>query len=964
MALKFTTKDNSYSSFQRTAKLAGYFSITIGSLVLIGWAFDISIFKSIFPNYPSMKSMTAFLFILCGLWILLPDNLKKNFPISIASTVSLIGLLVLIQYLFSLDFGIDRILFYDSSEKIFPGRMPPSMAFIFFLIGVAMIIVDTLKKQWIIDTFVLISFLISALIVYGYIFGVSSLYQISNFTSVAIHSSITLLLVCVGILVKYPDKGLMQIISSNHSGGIILRRVLPYILLIPPLLAWFRIKGQEFGYFDTTFGIIILTLGNTIIFTFIILRNGNRLNSLDKKQKENLEELSHFHRIQDQLVREEKLLKLSEFQNIILNGTEYSIIATDVNGIITNFNKGAEIMLGYKPEELIGITSPAILHDLEEVILRAEILSKELNTLIEPGFEVFVVKSKLGNADTNEWTYIKKDKSRIKVELSVTTLHDKKGEITGFLGISKDITESKKLKEEIIIAKEKAEAANLAKSEFLANMTHELRTPLNGIIGFTDLLIKTKLDDDQKKFMNTVYTSANSLLDLINDILDFSKIEAGKLDLNFSEVNLSNLLAQVIDIVRYKAQEKQLDIILHKEENTPNVIKTDPIRLRQILINLLGNAIKFTKHGQVEISIKVLETNENEKKTKFLFSVKDTGIGISEENQKNIFNAFTQADSSTHRKYGGTGLGLSISKKLLGLMNTKLELKSELGKGSNFYFELWAITGIEIENKIKPQEDLRFKKISRNFDEKIFKILIADDNPVNLFLMNSILVQILPSSIIIEANNGQRAFELFKTERPSIIFMDIQMPEMNGYETTKAIRKIETEAHIPIIALTAGTVKGERERCEQAGVNDYLTKPVIKSSIENLILKWLGGNDSFLMNTENEPSPIVYMHYNEQLLLERLQGDEEFLHSLHAKVKEGLHSDCLTLSESYEQKNFTKVIAIAHKIKGTALTLCFENLANITNKLESQETFEEEIFGKLISQIQAEIELLKTMISY
>ncbi|MBP6741053.1 MAG: response regulator [Leptospiraceae bacterium] len=673
--------------------------------------------------------------------------------------------------------------------------------------------------------------------------------------------------------------------------------------------------------------------------------------------------MSHFHRIQDQLLQEEKSLKLSEFQNIILNGTEYSIIAIDVNGIIINFNKGAEIMLGYKAEELIGITSPAILHDLDEVILRAEILSKELNTIVEPGFEVFVAKSKLGKADINEWTYIKKDKSRITVELSVTTLRDKKGGITGFLGIAKDITESKKLKEEIITAKEKAEAANLAKSEFLANMTHELRTPLNGVIGFTDLLIKTKLDEEQKRFMTTVYRSANSLLDLINDILDFSKIEAGKLELNFSEVDLSNLLAQVIDIVRYKAQKKQLDIILHIEENLPNVIKTDPIRLRQILINLLGNAIKFTEFGKVEINIQVLEREEEEKKSKFLFSVKDTGIGISEENQINIFKAFTQADSSTHRKYGGTGLGLSISNKLLGLMGSKLELKSELGKGSNFYFELWAITEIEIENKMKEQEELRITTINPNLEKQFLKILIADDNPVNLFLMKSVLIQILPNSIIIEATNGQRALELYKIEKPDIIYMDIQMPEMDGYETTKAIREIETEAHIPIIALTAGTVKGERERCEQAGMNDYLTKPVIKNSIENSILKWLGGDNSILIKTENEPAPVVYMHYNEKMLLERLQGDEEFLHSLLSKVKEDFYSDFLKLAESYEEKNFTKVIAIAHKIKGTALTLCFENLASITGALESQEIFEEEKIGNLIIQIEEEIELLKTMIS-
>ena len=671
-----------------------------------------------------------------------------------------------------------------------------------------------------------------------------------------------------------------------------------------------------------------------------------------------------FQNITKEILFLEEIQNLNKFQSIIIDGNDYSIISTTPDGIFKTFNKGAEKMLGYQAKEVVGITTPAILHDLDEVILRAEILSKELNTKIEPGFEVFVAKSKLGTADTNEWTYIKKDKSRITVELSVTTLRDKNGDVTGFLGIAKDITESKKISLELIRAKEQAEAANLANSEFLANMTHELRTPLNGVIGFTDLLIKTKLDDEQRKFMTTVYKSASSLLDLINDILDFSKIEAGKLELDILEVNLSILIEQVIDITKYKAQEKYLDIIVTIDDNVPNLLFVDPIRLRQVLLNLLGNAIKFTEKGVVEISVKNLETNEKEQKTNFLFSVKDTGIGISEENRKNIFNAFTQADSSTNRRYGGTGLGLSISNKLLGLMNTKLELETELGKGSNFYFTLWANTKQEIENTTKENEESRIITINPNLDDQIYKVLIADDNPVNLFLLKSILTQILPTSIIVEANNGKVALELYKIEKPDILFMDIQMPEMNGYETTKAIREIETDTRIPIIALTAGTLKGEREKCELAGMNDYLTKPIVKISIEKSIQKWLAKN--ILITTENkkEIPSISYMHYNEKVLLERLEGDEEFLQTLISKVKEDIDSDFLKLFESYKQKNINKISAAAHKLKGTAVTLCFENLTNITEILESQETFEEEKIGNMVSQVQEEIEILKKIIPY
>jgi len=793
----------------------------------------------------------------------------------------------------------------------------------------------------------------------------------------------------------------------------------------------------------------------------------------------------------------EEIQNLNKFQNIILDGNDYSIISTTPDGTFKTFNKGAEKMLGYQANEVIGISTPAILHDLDEVILRAEILSKEFNTKIEPGFEVFVAKSKLGKADTNEWTYIKKDKSRITVELSVTTLRDKNGEVTGFLGIAKDITESKKarleliqtkeqveainqalvsfklaldehalvsitdtkgkityvnekfckvsqylpheligkdhriissgyhdktffkdlwetiqnksvwkgeiknrtkngsyywvnstiigfldvegnlnqfiairtditeskkLEEELTRAKEQAEAANLAKSEFLANMTHELRTPLNGVIGFADILIKTKLDEEQKMYMATVHRSATSLLDLINDILDFSKIEAGKLELELVEVDLQNLLAQVIDIARYKAEEKSLHITLDLAENAPRFLWTDPIRLRQILVNLLGNAIKFTEEGQVEIKVEILDTNENEKQTKFLFSVKDTGIGISEENQKRIFQSFTQADSSTSRKYGGTGLGLSISNQLLALMNSKLELKAELGKGSTFYFNLWANTRLETENK-KIEELEEAKNISDIFDQnqEIFKILTADDNPINQLLMKSILRQILPNAIIFEANNGQVALEIFQAENPDIIFMDIQMPEMNGYESTKAIRKFEKESSIPIIALTAGTVKGERERCESAGMNDYLTKPIVKSSIESTILKWLLGKNSYQEKKETKPTEVSYLHYNENMLKERLDGDEEFLLQLMARVKSDIDSDFSKLKEGFMEKNLSKVTSTAHKIKGTALTLCFEYLAYLTLTLESQEYFEEEIIEKLMNQIEGEIELLLTL---
>ncbi|EDM35181.1 PAS [Pedobacter sp. BAL39] len=640
--------------------------------------------------------------------------------------------------------------------------------------------------------------------------------------------------------------------------------------------------------------------------------------------------------------------ELKNFEKIFRLSNDL-ICVSDHQGLLKRVNPSFKMLLGIDPESMLGQSLFELVHpeDLEETYQRMEHLGS-------------------GEAIVN-FIHRVRHTSGAYIDIQWTVTPDPS---TGDLfAIGRDITEKKAQERHLKQAIAMAEEASIAKSEFLANMSHEIRTPLNGIIGFADLVLKTELSEVQLQYLTVVNESANSLLAIINDILDFSKIEAGRMELHLEASDLHELSCQAADIITFQIQQKGIEMLLNVPLDLPESIWTDPLRLKQVIINLLSNAAKFTDTGEIELKIEVLEYLSAEA-ARFRFSVRDTGIGIKLEKQREIFEAFAQEDVSTTKRYGGTGLGLTISNELLALMDSRLQLMSSPGVGSTFFFDVtlgyeageqrsWDhigmissvlvvddnennrlilqqmlslkgihtttvknglealdmlasastfdvvlmdhhmpyMSGIETARKIrenihgnaaavpivllsssadasavvrecdeiniqhrliKPvksadilhvfsrlhqkmerREALRTPQLIEVLTTQPLVILIADDNPVNMMLTRTILRRAASNATILEAKNGEMALAHYKQHKPDLIFMDVQMPLMSGYEATVEIRSMEDGKHVPIIALTAGKRIGERDKCIAVGMDDFLVKPVVEEMIRMMLLRWM-----------------------------------------------------------------------------------------------------------------------------
>lgn len=507
---------------------------------------------------------------------------------------------------------------------------------------------------------------------------------------------------------------------------------------------------------------------------------------------------------------EQKLKFKEEFLRTLVSKTEEAILITNFEGDIFETNTVALYMFGFRAEEI---------ENKNFSVLRKYHLTQEEDA---KGVDQ-ILKNKFWN---DEITLVKHDKSEFDAFVSITLIK-KHGQEFLVYRVS-DITMRKRSERELVKAKELAEQAAVAKSSFLAAMSHEIRTPMNGVIGMANILDNTELDESQKRYVNTLQRSSKNLLTIINEVLDFSKAESGKMTLELIPCSLNEIIEDVLDLMSGSANEKNVTLTSRIDANTPLDLISDPTKIKQILTNLVSNALKFTKKGKVHIDVRA---RAKEKNTFYLeFKVIDSGIGIPEEKLSHVFESFTQSDSSTTRNYGGSGLGLSICRKLVNLMGGNIWAKSELGSGSTFTFTIKTSEYLKENNSANVV-------LAEIHNEKLlmgYKILLAEDNLINQEVA-SLILKGLGGTIDI-AENGKEALEACRKKDYDIIFMDVQMPEIDGLEATKIILSDEMSFGRPyIIAMTANAFKEDMKMCLDVGMKDFICKPIMMDRLKSSI---------------------------------------------------------------------------------------------------------------------------------
>ena len=917
---------------------AGLMGVGVGvAVVLGGWVSDIPTLRTILSGYAEMRPNSAIGLSLVGAalwlgWAYHPHSVQHRVAQVCAGLATLIGILTLIEYVSGRHL-IDDLVFRYSAVVPHSGRMAVMTAVSLSLLGGSHLL-NRPGKFVAGQSLAILAGILSLFHVIGYLFGIKSFYAIAfhaEGAAMAIHTSLTLLILSAGVLLSRPECGVMSMLTSHSPGGAITRKLLPAALMIPVLLGWLQWHGQMMGLYDTAFGLALLTAANIVTFAFLILISSLYLNKLDVKRaltESNMRQLAdsmpqivwtaladgdpdyynqrchdylgmtteqtcnggwvssihpddrpqtmehwgaavvagepfaleyrlkggpdrkyrwHLARvipafdaegtlrrwigtstdINDLKQAEAEIRALNEgleervklrtgelkeseerFRSFVEMVKDYAILTLDPQGRIVSWNSGAERIKGYTASEAIGrhfscfYTAEDIARDYPNERLRAAAAT--------------------GQFEDQGWR-VRRDGSRFWAEVLMTAVYDQTGCVRGFSTVTRNITERRQAQLQLVAERERAEKANLAKSAFLAAMSHEIRTPMNAILGMADMLWESPLNPEQRQYVEVFRRAGVGLLSLINNILDLSKIEAGHLDFERVEFNLEEVIDFVIEITAEKARAKGIVVLSRLLPGVGTSLIGDPMRLRQILINLLGNAVKFTDVGEIMLTAGNCESGSP---GKIEFSVSDTGIGISPDNIDTIFEDFTQADSSTTRQYGGTGLGLGISRRLVQAMGGSLSAISSVGKGSTFKFAI-PFDSAPASTKIfhGPQEKLNGKRV----------LLIASNASSSVILREKLEIWGLKcDAFSLPIGALARLKEMTAAVRPyALAIFDSYLPGMNGLDVAAKIK--QNAGSVPVVMLTSDAELPGQAWIESSGLSGVASKPVASAQLLQII---------------------------------------------------------------------------------------------------------------------------------
>jgi PAS domain S-box-containing protein len=790
---------------------AAAFAALLAMLALFGWRFESDFLTRLIPRATAMNPGTAVALILAAAALTIRAHCRSAWVRFLAGLVIAIGAAKLAQLAVGAPAGVDQLLFGErlgTPANASPNRIAPNTAVALVALGGALIADATRHRAGTLVSqgFGIIAAAISLLALVGYVLDTAALHSTQSLNAMALNTAMALMALAIGVIGVNPGIGLMRIIADRGPAGALARTALPFALLVPVLIGLARLSGQRIGFYGAEDGVALQVFAN-IVVTFAVL--AGCIVALFRSDSERRERELAVAKSESQYRHAEQVGRIAHWQIDYWSGrVQWSDEFYELCGLSRDVEPALDTWLALcHPDDAAAI---------RESVTRAV---KECH-----GWEM---GHRICRADGD----IRHVKSHGVCE------RDEAGNAVGVFGVFVDVTE-------LELARRDAEAATKAKAAFLANMSHEIRTPMNGVMGFVELLVDTDLDPKQRRHLLLVQESAQALLKLLNDILDLSKIEAGQVDVSAAPSNVRHDIVQCVRLMTPIAEQKGLKLHASFAEGFPDRVLIDSLRLRQILFNLLGNAVKFTNKGSVSVMLRDAPGLDGGRTIEI--EVSDTGVGIAEDRKAAIFEDFVQADASVSRRFGGSGLGLSISRRLARLMNGTITLESReyVGTIVTLVVPLEEVVEAGPPGGRDTAPNMGPAAVADDPPRREASILLAEDVDMNRELITEMLSR-LGHKVDLAANGAEAlamAYRLDKNpEEWDLILMDVQMPVMDGLTATRAIRVLGGRAAtIPIIALTAHAFESEIRQCREAGMNDHITKPSGCEQLNEAVSRWAG----------------------------------------------------------------------------------------------------------------------------